>query len=352
MDLYKNLFKNRNTYNERLNMTIFVVNIFLILVHVFLSVFYFIAKHNFMFIANLFSMGFYISGLFFSIKHRDTFLRISFVEIWVHTFLGICSFGWDGYFQNWIFALLAAVFLSAYNPGNKDQSYKQSVIFSFIVVLSYFLFALFVNTVKLPITVNLSDNMKDVLFAFNNFITFAAIIFFAVTYTKNKEEKEIELLKNANYDELTGIFNRHGIDSIEYALKGKSYSIAILDLDFFKPVNDKYGHKAGDKVLAGIGNILNSFTSKNITVGRWGGEEFIVIGNSDIKYEEFVNTLENIRKKIESTPYTIKDKKNINITVSIGSKYIKTSKSIEESVALADKNLYKAKQTGRNKVVS
>ena len=61
MGLFKDVFKNRNTYNERLNMTIFVVNIFLILVHVFLSVFYFIAKHNFMFIANLFSIGFYIS---------------------------------------------------------------------------------------------------------------------------------------------------------------------------------------------------------------------------------------------------------------------------------------------------
>jgi diguanylate cyclase (GGDEF)-like protein len=305
-----------------------------------------------MFIANLCSLLFYISAIFYCTKCRNVFLRVAFVEIWVHTFLGICSFGWDGYFQNWIFALLAAVFLSAYNPGNKDQSYKQSVIFSFIVVLSYFLFALFVNTVKFPITVNLSDNMKDILFAFNNFITFAAIIFFAVTYTRNKEEKEIELLRNANYDELTGIFNRHGIDSIEYALKGKSYSIAILDLDFFKPVNDKYGHKQGDNVLVGIGDILKSFISKNIAVGRWGGEEFIVIGNSDIKYDEFVNILESIRKKVESTSYAINEKKKINITVSIGSKYIKSSKSIEESVALADVNLYKAKQTGRNKVVS
>ena len=352
MGLFKDIFKNKNTYNGRLNMTVFFVNIFLILAHVFLSVFYYMAGHKFMFYANLGSLLFYLSAIFYCTKCRDTFLRIAFVEIWVHTLLGICSFGWEGYFQNWIFALLVAVFLSAYNPGRTDQSYKQSYLFSFILVLSYLLFALLVNKCELPLMIKLSDTMKNVIFAFNNIISFTAIIFFAITYTRNKEEKEIELLKNANYDELTGIFNRHGIDSIEYALKGKSYSIAILDLDFFKPVNDKYGHKAGDKVLSGIGNILNSFISKNITVGRWGGEEFIVIGNSDIKYEDFVNTLENIRKKIELTPYTIKDNKKINITVSIGSKYIKTSKSIEESVALADKNLYKAKQTGRNKVVS
>jgi diguanylate cyclase (GGDEF)-like protein len=352
MGFLKNLFKNRYTYAGRINMTVFFINIFLILVHVFLSVFYFVANHKIMFIANLVSLLFYISAIFYCTKCRNIFLRVAFFEIWVHTLLGICSFGWDGYFQNWIFALLVAVFLTAFTPDKFEQSYKQSSLFSFILVLSYLLFALLVNTVKFPITVTLSDNMKDVIFAFNNFVTFTAIIFFAVTYTRNKEEKEIELLKKANYDELTGIFNRHGIDSIEYALKGKSYSIAILDLDFFKPVNDKYGHKQGDKVLVGIGNILKSFISKNITVGRWGGEEFIVIGNSDISYEEFVNTLESIRKKVESTSYTINEKNKINITVSIGSKYIKSSKSIEESVALADINLYKAKQTGRNKVVS
>ena len=121
MGFLKNLFKNRNTYTGRINMTVFIINIFLILVHVFLSVFYFNADHKFMFYANLGSLLFYISGIFFSTKYRDTFLRISFVEIWVHTLLGICSFGWDGYFQNWIFALLAAVFLSAFNPGRTDQ---------------------------------------------------------------------------------------------------------------------------------------------------------------------------------------------------------------------------------------
>ena len=180
-----------------------------------------------------------------------------------------------------------------------------------------------------------------------------AIVLFAVTYTKNSESKEIELIKKANFDELTGIYNRNGIHTIEQALLNdkKEYSIAILDIDFFKMVNDTYGHKSGDLVLKRIGTILESYTSNDITVGRWGGEEFLIIANSKIKYSEFVNILENIRIDVSNTKFTIKNKKKIDITVSIGSKYIK-DKAIEESVSKADKNLYKAKQTGRNKVVS
>lgn len=352
MGLFKDIFKNKNTYNGRLNMTVFFVNIFLILAHVFLSVFYYMAGHKFMFYANLGSLLFYLSAIFYCTKCRDTFLRIAFVEIWVHTLLGICSFGWDGYFQNWIFALLAAVFLSAYNPGRTDQSYKQSYVFSLILVLSYFLFALLVNTCDLPLMIKLSGNMKDVIFAFNNIISFTAIIFFAITYTRNKEEKEIELLKKANYDELTNIFNRHAFDAIEETITKNNYSIAILDIDFFKKVNDTYGHASGDIVLKEIGKVLESYSNNQILVGRWGGEEFVILGGPKISYEEFVSTLESIRIKISETKFIIKKGKIINCTVSIGSKYIKSSKSLDEAVNKADKNLYKAKQTGRNKVIS
>ena len=163
MGFLKNLFKNRYTYAGRINMTVFFINIFLILVHVFLSVFYFVANHKIMFIANLVSLLFYISAIFYCTKCRNAFLRVAFVEIWIHTLLGICSFGWDGYFQNWIFALLAAVFLTAFSPGNFEQSYKQSFFFSFILVLSYLLFALLVNTYDVPFMTELSVTMKNII---------------------------------------------------------------------------------------------------------------------------------------------------------------------------------------------
>lgn len=354
MDFYKNLLKNKNTYTGRLDMAVFFVNVFLIVVHIFLSVFYLLVGHKLMFIVNLISIGFYLTSFKFSIKYKDLFLKMSFVEIWMHTLLGICSFGWEAYFQNWIFALVAASFLPTFNPEDHKKSYRQSFMFSFILLLSYYLFALMVNKCDIPFMIELSDNMKDFIFAFNNIVAFSAIIMFAITYTKNNETREFELIRRANFDELTGIYNRNGFDTIESALlsNNKQYSIAILDIDFFKNVNDTYGHKSGDLVLKKIGMILESNTSKYITVGRWGGEEFVIIGNSGISYEEFTNLLEKIRIDISNTKFVIRNKKKINITVSLGSKYIKDGKCIEEAVSRADVNLYKAKKTGRNKLVS
>lgn len=355
MSFYKDLIKNKNSYNGRLNMTIFYVNVFLVLAHVFLAVFYAFANHGVMFIVNLFSLVFYLLSLKFSIKHKEAFLRIAFVEIWLHTLLGICSFGWDGYFQNWIFALLAAVFLSALNKTERGQSYKQSIIFSSILVLSYLLFALLVNTCKISFMIELNHIMKNIIFAFNNLLSFTAIIFFAITYTRNKEEKEFELIRKANYDELTGIFNRHALDAIVDSYienKQNTYCVAILDIDDFKKVNDTYGHKSGDMVLRKLGKILESYSDKDITVGRWGGEEFLILGGPSTDYDKFVTILEDFRNTVENTQFKIKNKKEIRCTISIGSKFVKKGYGLNEAVSKADTKLYKAKHTGKNKVVS
>ena len=203
MSLVKNITKK--SYNDRLNTTIFYINIFLILVHVFLSVFYMLAHHNLMIIVNLFSIILYLVSFLFCFKHKKAYLNIAFVEIWIHMLLSFCSFGWEACFQNWIFALVAAVFLPAFSPEHKTQSYKQSYIFSFIIVLSYFIFAWITNTFDLIITIKLETYLQNTLFFFNNMVAFLSIILFAVTYTKNKESKEFELIRKANFDE-DGIF--------------------------------------------------------------------------------------------------------------------------------------------------
>lgn len=354
MNFFKKIVKNKNSYNDRLNTTVFYINVFLMLVHVFLLVIYLLAGHNLMSIVNLFSILFYLISFSFCTKHKTTFLNLAFVEIWIHILFAICSFGWEVCFQNWIFALIAAAFLPAFAPDKTKKSYIQSGIFAFIIVLSYFLFAELINTYDLGITIKLNSTLHNILFFFNNMVSFSATILFAVTYTKNKETKEFELIRKANFDELTGIYNRHGIDTIENALleNNKTYSIAILDIDFFKKVNDTYGHKSGDIVLRNIGRILESYTNNNITVSRWGGEEFLIIGNSQIKYSDFVDVLEKIRLEVSNYKFIVRNKKKIDVTVSIGSKYIKDKKGIEESVAKADINLYKAKNSGRNKVIS
>lgn len=161
---------------------------------------------------------------------------------------------------------------------------------------------------------------------------------------------------NANYDALTGIFNRRkaieNINKLRSNLQGsnENYYIIMIDIDNFKKINDVYGHVIGDKVLLMVANTIKKSIEDDDIVGRYGGEEFIVIvkdGNYSFKHKA-----ENIRQNIELLDVEDDNEKYIKVTASIGVKKLDINiKSLEENIALADKALYKAKSTGKNKVI-
>ena len=124
----------------------------------------------------------------------------------------------------------------------------------------------------------------------------------------------------------------------------------MLDIDFFKKINDTYGHDTGDVVIKEVSNILVEKTRENDVLGRLGGEEFgIFLLNSNI--EETFKIAQRIKDKIQQTP-VINNENSINITVSIGiSLKNENTKTLLELIKEADINLYEAKQTGRNKIV-
>jgi len=124
---------------------------------------------------------------------------------------------------------------------------------------------------------------------------------------------------------------------------GGILSVGMFDIDFFKKVNDNYGHKAGDKVLKETARILKDQLRSSDIIGRYGGEEFLIIF-SDTNLKGAVGVSERIRMRIES-----EDMDGIKITISGGiAEYNKNS--AEEIVKIADENLYKAKSGGRNKI--
>lgn len=170
----------------------------------------------------------------------------------------------------------------------------------------------------------------------------------------------IEKNNELKHDVLTGLYNRHGILEQLELLKDKittdEFIIIIGDIDFFKYVNDNYGHNVGDVVLKSIGDILNE-TVENGFCGRYGGEEFlIVLDTNDI--EEAYLTVENIRKILEETDFLVEDKK-INLTMSFGISKFKKDECknmnhqmcITDIVKNADIALMTSKQTGRNKTL-
>ncbi len=160
------------------------------------------------------------------------------------------------------------------------------------------------------------------------------------------------LVYNASHDQLTGLYNRHvlveeGQRTFARAKRQEEDLCAIiLDIDHFKRVNDEYGHLVGDKVLIHVANVLKNNMRTEDFIARFGGEEFVLIlENCDAKAA--IDKAELLRKAIQNT-----QTEGINVTASFGICELKEGHETFESILKdADTALYKAKQSGRNKVV-
>lgn len=182
-------------------------------------------------------------------------------------------------------------------------------------------------------------------------IVFVFCLFFTIAYEKTNQMVLIKLQSLADYDELTHIFNRRKFYETlqqqidEFQRYKEDFSLAILDIDYFKAVNDKFGHQAGDVVLQEIVNVTKNNLRKSDMLARYGGEEFVIIlPHSSVGAAKLA--MEKLRQSIEKHDFPMVSR----CTVSIGvSQYLEndTGKAL---IQRADAALYAAKNAGRNRV--
>ena len=161
------------------------------------------------------------------------------------------------------------------------------------------------------------------------------------------------------HDGMTGLLNRMAVDELlkksflTAVNENIALSVAMIDVDHFKKFNDMFGHQEGDNVLKLIAKTLKKMSRPTDHVGRYGGEEFIVVLN-DTDLAKAVVYAERTRKRIEHLGHLLSDRfQGLGLTVSIGiSSFENNIKSHDALVSKADKALYKAKDAGRNRVVS
>ncbi len=168
---------------------------------------------------------------------------------------------------------------------------------------------------------------------------------------KDIEEKNKELEKLATTDKLTNLYNRRKIEELlEFEINrserfNHNFGLAIVDIDKFKEVNDTYGHQVGDKVLKELASILNTNRRKTDFVGRYGGEEFVIIcPESDV--QGVIKLMETFKEKICNYKFS----KVENKTASFGVTMSQRGDTIESILKRADDALYQAKDNGRNKI--
>ena len=173
-----------------------------------------------------------------------------------------------------------------------------------------------------------------------------------------ERERELvnELHVQATTDQLTGIFNRRVVfDSLEKAYddlvqgNSKGFSVLTLDIDFFKKINDTYGHSGGDEVLKSFAKNLNDTISKPNIVGRIGGEEFLAI-LMETDQKKIVELCNDLRNEITKKSVTYEGEE-IKVTFSGGTANTSETRNASDLVNKADERLYDAKKSGRDKIV-
>lgn len=202
---------------------------------------------------------------------------------------------------------------------------------------------------------NTEKAIKLVLLNVLMFSILLGIIYYTLVYTKQKRDHIENLIKKSSFDGMTELLNHKNIlEALKRNIKNRrvrKLSILMLDIDNFKMVNDTYGHGIGDDVIKICAQTIKECTEGlSGACGRYGGEEFLVVINH-LDLDHGISLANQIREKIHEN---IDQVMGIQVTISIGLHFVKkpNSSTIEELVDYADKNLYQAKHSGKNRVIS
>ena len=165
-----------------------------------------------------------------------------------------------------------------------------------------------------------------------------------------KDREALQYL--TEHDPLTGAYNRTSLKR-EYFLNKFFF---MIDIDHFKKLNDNFSHEMGDKCLKKFAEIVRNNIRKEDRLIRYGGEEFIILFNSESTEEEMHKKADDLRKAVEEETSKIKDFADPNFvapfTISVGVNHMNPNYTLEDNIKVADKYLYEAKEKGRNRVVS
>lgn len=287
-------------------------------------------------------------GIYYAViaaKRIDVYFWLVYATIGIYMCVATICLGINYGFNLYCMSLIPIGFFCQY-LGSKitDRTVKTGYSSIFLIAL-YFIS---VGIVMKNGPLYSPDKSSEIVFyLMNSLFVFSFLVFYSnllvnmVTIT----EKRLEYI--ALYDNLTGLYNRHRLmDLMNEMVDNDGISwISILDVDKFKSINDKYGHSAGDEVLKYI-SVLMKETCPDCHIGRWGGEEFIIVPCKSTVDQEIIETL---RKKIEDAEASYGDIK-INMTISAGvSRYTEVN-DIEKCIQMADARLYRSKESGRNRV--
>jgi len=287
-------------------------------------------------------------------RGKTSFTLWGFVAVTLVCVVSYVHFlGWNTGVQHFLMILLILYFFSKY------KNYGKKIVFA--VCITVFRLCLFrMYYMRTPEIVLLSGEINT-LQVINTVMIFWCISFICFVCSESSQELEGELLeynaileKQATEDALTGLYNRRkGRDLLNAVSENKemadSCCVSIGDIDYFKKINDTYGHDAGDEVLKTLAGLFQSEMRRRDFAIRWGGEEFLFVFfncNGDEAYA----MLEKLRSKVQETVIATNGHE-IKVTMTFGLTEFLKQEDVEATLKAADEKLYRGKEEGRNRII-
>lgn len=281
-------------------------------------------------------------------------LWLSFFGINLFSAIYTLGLGWSSGFY---FHLLIVGPLLFLHPGG--QMRLKIVLTLFSALHMALLNELIVNTYRWDL---LPIQWMTLLHYGNVIATYAILAYFTFAYHHAANQSEARLRESsdkwqhlASRDMLTGIYNRRAMsevldDEVSRVNRGdRPFSLALVDIDHFKNINDTYGHQTGDDVIRNIAQRMASFFRHHDLVARWGGEEFLILF-PETGAHQAANALDKLRKQINASP-VLSEGREISVAVTIGLAQFEPQQGLDKTIQFADEALYHGKQRGRNRVI-
>lgn len=328
---------------------------FCLVIHMALLSFFMYINLRPMVLLNIVGTMFYI---FLLVLHKETAhvaMLFTYFEIIVFTVITTILLGLNSYFFIYILCAIFAMFFLSKDTGLFRYGYQ---LFGGAVLLILF----FTQKIYEPWFFEYKAIIKPYLFMLscgNAIITFVSYFFFSFLFamdvelfTQKLKENNEQLDYSASHDELTGLLNRRSMRSIIQEMKGIRAGVvhvAMLDIDNFKKVNDRYGHEAGDKTLQMVAQCLQE-SLQSMYISRWGGEEFLVI---DLEHsdEEFYSQISRFHKNIQKQQISAQNGR-FYVTLTIGLWTGSDMHRIEHYILEADNLLYFGKREHKNSIIT
>ena len=282
------------------------------------------------------------------IHKEKLYFYVWMVYIWItlYMFLTTICLGYNYGFHLYSLSMIPIIYYTNYMGYKINTKTINAGVFSVVILLAYLGCTFYVTSFG-PVYQG-SELSAALFWIVNSIIVFFFLIYYTRLLIKNIITSEDKLREMSYVDRLTGLYNRHYMmEMLEKVMTAsETDTVAMIDIDDFKKINDTYGHNAGDCVLKKLSDIMRTLCP-DVVISRWGGEEFLLlIGETSGAKDK----MEQLRRMVEKEDFTFEGKK-IRVTITIGLASKESSQSLDQWIQSADNRLYAGKNNGKNAVI-